>query len=119
MAQGQPVPTRPVTAHGGNGGIKPGEAALEADFGSSDSIRDSDSDSDSGSDDEARETQQQLPSLYVHIFDDDDGSESVVIKIYDQGGGLREDFDLESLFRFAQRYTVWDRMDEQQTYSRK
>lgn len=63
MAQGQPVPTRPVTAHGGNGGIKPGEAALEADFGSSDSIRDSDSDSDSGSDDEARETQQQLPSL--------------------------------------------------------
>jgi len=85
------------------------EITLEADFGSSDSIRDSDSDSDSGSDDEARETQPQLPSLYVHIFDDDDGSESVVIKIYDQGGGLREDFDLESLFRFAQRYTVWDR----------
>jgi hypothetical protein len=89
------------------------KAALEDDLGSSDS------DSDSGSDDEAREPQQQLPSLYVHVFDDDDRSESVVIKIYDQGGGIREDFDLESLFRFAQRDTVWDRMDEQQTYSRK
>ena len=32
---------------------------------------------------------------------------------------LPYDFDLESLFRFAQRETVWDRLDEQQTYSRK
>lgn len=83
----------------------------------SDSDSDSDNDSDSDSEDEVPEgLQPQLPTLYINIFEDDSG-ENVVIEIYDQGGGIGERFDLESLFRFAQRDTVWDRMDEQQTYS--
>lgn len=79
---------------------------------------DSDSDSDSDSDDE-NDVPQQLPSLFIHVFDDDSkpGDESVVIQIHDQGGGIREDFDLESLFRFAQRDAVWCRLDEQQSYN--
>ena len=88
------------------------KAALEENF--SDSSDDSDEDeSDSDSD-----CPEQLPSLYIHVFDDDQ-QDNVVIQIHDQGGGIKEDFDLESLFRFGQRDTVWDRMDEQQTYSRK
>jgi len=86
------------------------KAALEENF--SDSSDDSDEDeSDSDSD-----CPEQLPSLYIHVFDDDQ-QDNVVIQIHDQGGGVKEDFDLESLFRFGQRDTVWDRMDEQQTYS--
>merc|ERR1711862_826754 len=73
-------------------------------------------DSDSNSDDELHGTQQHLPSLYIHVLDDK-GGENVIIRIYDQGGGIDDTFDLESLFRFAQRDTVWDRMDEQQTYN--
>ncbi len=64
------------------------------------------------------EVQQQLPPLYLHVFEDEE-NENIVIKIYDQGGGVKDEVDLESLFRFGQRDTVWDRMDEQQTYSRK
>ena len=80
---------------------------------------DGDDDSDDSEDDDDDKAQQ-LPSLFVHIFDEErETGDVVVIEIYDQGGGIREDFDLESLFRFAQRDTVWDRMDEQQTYSRK
>jgi len=74
-----------------------------------------------------------LPSLYVHIYEDTT-SDNVIIKLYDQGGGISKknnnnskndgndtndddvEFDLESLFRFAQRETVWDRLDEQQSY---
>ena len=59
-----------------------------------------------------------LPSLYRDVYNDEKG-ENVIIQIHDQGGGIKEDFDLESLFQFGQRDTVWDRMDEQQTYSRK
>jgi len=57
-----------------------------------------------------------LPSLYIDVYNDEKG-ENVIIQIHDQGGGIKEDFDLESLFQFGQRDTVWDRMDEQQTYS--
>lgn len=84
------------------------KTALEENFSDVDSDE-SDSDSD---------CPEQLPSLYIHVFDDDE-EDNVVIQIHDQGGGIKEDFDLESLFRFGQRDTVWDRMDEQQTYSRK
>ena len=70
----------------------------------------------SDEDDLEEENGTQLPSLYFHIFDTPD---NVVIKLYDQGGGVEDDFDLESLFRFAQRKTKWDRLNEQQTYARK
>ena len=60
----------------------------------------------------------------MHIYEDTISGGNVVIKLLDQGGGIQkgsddDDYDLESLFRFAQRETVWDRMDEQQTYARK
>lgn len=68
--------------------------------------------------DSASECMETLPSLFIDVYNDEEG-ENVIIQIHDQGGGIKDEFDLESLFEFGQRETVWDRMDEQQTYSRK
>ena len=80
-------------------------------------VTDDDDDDDDDNDETKSSPPQQLPTLYVHIFDSPCG-DYILIRIHDQGGGIPEHLDLERCFHFAQRDTVWDRLDEQQTSSR-